>query len=98
MRTPAPSTSQMCVAGPGLVLGRWLELGDRRGLGLGLSWRPAIGNLVDPGGGSVFGVRGAIGAGPLLDHGSDHGGDRPVFKVLPVIQGERGGVIAGERG
>ena len=68
-------------AGPGLVLGRWPEPGNRPDQSLRLSRRLALGSRVDPGGGLVLGVHAAIGTGSLLGERRDHCGDRPVFKV-----------------
>jgi hypothetical protein len=39
------------------------------------------GNRVDRGGSLIFGIRAAIGLGPLAGERCDHCGDGPVFKV-----------------
>jgi hypothetical protein len=68
-------------AGLGLVRGWKAKLRPRLDHGLGLSRRMGLANWEDLGGGSVPGVRKAIGLGPLLIERCHHGGDRPGFQV-----------------
>jgi hypothetical protein len=58
-----------------------LELRSRLGPGLVSGRRPELGNRVERGGSLIFGVRTAIGLGPLGGERCDHGGDGPVFKI-----------------
>jgi hypothetical protein len=66
----------------------WIRVSSRAGgWSCGLGWtrvpgrRPDLGNRVDRGGSLIFGVRAAIGLGPLAGERRDHCGDGPVFKV-----------------
>jgi hypothetical protein len=73
--------SQLSDHPAGLRLGRWLELRSRLDQGLVSGRRLGRGNRVDRGGSLIFGVRAALGLGPLAGERCDHCGDGSVFKV-----------------